>query len=608
MKHIYVIALAAALIMPFTACSDFLDREPLTQPEASSFLSTEAQVENYVNGLYTALPSFKTYGMGVRGEEKNSDNIIAQEYDHRLHGTLQIGDAAEDWQNGYKNLRNVNYFFEYYRISEDQESAIARSLRGEVLFLRAYWHFDLLKKFGAIPVMDTFWDGNATLQGLQIPAKPRNEVARFILQDLENAAALLFPRNGNEEGGNYAGLRINREAAKVLAMNVALYEGTWEKYHADDAFKSSVNESNFFLEEVIRIGDDLFENSGIDLYTKGNDAADPGNSYAKLFNSVDLTQMDEVLLWRKYSEASGVYHSMNAQLKSGYVDEKGAAGISRSLVNNYLNADGTFINPNDPKFHSFIEEFKGRDPRLLQTVMHEGAKWASATTSRPMHLEVYTEESSKMISTPRLVGDGASRSLTGYHIRMGIDTTYVQGNGETALPLIRYAEALLDYAEAAAELEKFDQTVYAKTIGKLRSRAGVADTYPFQRDIYTFNNYYGYTVSEEIHEIRRERRSELALQGFRLDDLMRWKADKLIVGQQGRGAYIASDGILFQSFSPQDQRVIREQLKSDDAGFANPMSSTLPNGYGFNPQRDYLLPIPPSELELNKELKQNPKW
>ena len=231
MKHLYVMALAAALTIPFASCSDFLDREPLTQPEASSFLSTDEQVENYVNGLYTALPSFQTYGMGVRGEEKNSDNIIAQEYDHRLNGTLQIGDGSDAWLNGYKNLRNVNYFFEYYRIPEDQESAFARSLRGEVLFFRAYWHFDLLKKFGSIPVMDKFWDGNATVQGLQIPAKPRNEVARFILQDLEDAATLLFPRNGNEEGGNYGGLRINREAAKVLAMNVALYEGTWEKYH-----------------------------------------------------------------------------------------------------------------------------------------------------------------------------------------------------------------------------------------------------------------------------------------------------------------------------------------------------------------------------------------
>lgn len=588
-------AFVAASILPFSSCSDFLDREPITKPEAGNFLTGAIQVENYINGLYMTLPSFSKFGLGVRSEEKNSDNIIAEKYDTRLHGQNNQFSGASDWQTGYQNLRKVNYFFHNYKVPEAQENEDVLSLKGEAYFLRAYWHFDLLKKFGSIPVMDAFWDENATIAGLQIPAKTRNEVARFILSDLVEAKNLLHSR------GKYSGIRINKEAAMVLAMNVALYEGTWEKYHSSDDFASSTNESNYFLGEVINWGNELF-GCGIDLYKTGQN---PGDAFAALFNSKDLSGMGEVLLWRKYSSDEGVFHDVNGNLKAGVVDSEGAAGITQSLVDNYLNADGTFIDPTNEKFKDFKETFEGRDPRLIQTVMNEGAKFASATTATPMHLEEYTDEKKNTISPPKLAGDGNTRSLTGYHIRLGIDTTFVSGNGETALPIIRYAEGLLAYAEAAAELEMWSDDIANKTLKALRERAGVKYLAPAKDANFTD---FGYTLTPVLQEIRRERRSELALQGFRLDDLMRWKADKLIVGKRGKGAYVGDESILFKSYSPDNQKRIRERLTLDDNKWADPMAGTLPSGYQFHADRDYLLPIPPSELELNKKLKQNPKW
>lgn len=588
-------AFVAASILPFSSCSDFLDREPITKPEAGNFLTGAIQVENYINGLYMTLPSFSKFGLGVRSEEKNSDNIIAEKYDARLHGQNNQFSGASDWQTGYQNLRKVNYFFHNYKVPEAQENEDVLSLKGEAYFLRAYWHFDLLKKFGSIPVMDAFWDENATIAGLQIPAKTRNEVARFILSDLVEAKNLLHSR------GKYSGIRINKEAAMVLAMNVALYEGTWEKYHSSDDFASSTNESNYFLGEVINWGNELF-GCGIDLYKTGQN---PGDAFAALFNSKDLSGMGEVLLWRKYSSDEGVFHDVNGNLKAGVVDSEGAAGITQSLVDNYLNADGTFIDPTNEKFKDFKETFEGRDPRLIQTVMNEGAKFASATTATPMHLEEYTDEKKNTISPPKLAGDGNTRSLTGYHIRLGIDTTFVSGNGETALPIIRYAEGLLAYAEAAAELEMWSDDIANKTLKALRERAGVKYLAPAKDANFTD---FGYVLTPVLQEIRRERRSELALQGFRLDDLMRWKADKLIVGKRGKGAYVGDESILFKSYSPDNQKRIRERLTLDDNKWADPMAGTLPNGYQFHADRDYLLPIPPSELELNKKLKQNPKW
>ena len=588
-------AFVAASILPFSSCSDFLDREPITKPEAGNFLTGAIQVENYINGLYMTLPSFSKFGLGVRSEEKNSDNIIAEKYDARLHGQNNQFSGASDWQTGYQNLRKVNYFFHNYKVPEAQENEDVLSLKGEAYFLRAYWHFDLLKKFGSIPVMDAFWDENATIAGLQIPAKTRNEVARFILSDLVEAKNLLHSR------GKYSGIRINKEAAMVLAMNVALYEGTWEKYHSSDDFASSTNESNYFLGEVINWGNELF-GCGIDLYKTGQN---PGDAFAALFNSKDLSGMGEVLLWRKYSSDEGVFHDVNGNLKAGVVDSEGAAGITQSLVDNYLNADGTFIDPTNEKFKDFKETFEGRDPRLIQTVMNEGAKFASAITATPMHLEEYTDEKKNTISPPKLAGDGNTRSLTGYHIRLGIDTTFVSGNGETALPIIRYAEGLLAYAEAAAELEMWSDDIANKTLKALRERAGVKYLAPAKDANFTD---FGYTLTPVLQEILRERRSELALQGFRLDDLMRWKADKLIVGKRGKGAYVGDESILFKSYSPDNQKRIRERLTLDDNKWADPMAGTLPSGYQFHADRDYLLPIPPSELELNKKLKQNPKW
>lgn len=611
-KTIFMMLMAAGMLA--TSCSDFLDRMPLTEPNNETYLSTENQVRSYINGMYIALPSNTQYGIGVRGEDKNSDNILAEKYDLRLNGEYTAFSGATEWSTGYQNLRDINYFFNYYMIDEANENDNIRSLKGEAHFIRAYWHFYLLKRFGNIPIMDAFWDGNATVEGLQIEQKPRNEVAKFILKDLEDAKNLLYSRS------EYGGLRINKEAAMVLAMNVALYEGTWEKYHANDDFKSETNESKYFFEQVMTWGDELFK-AGIELNTKETDpfgAKSGADAYANLFNKQDYTNVPEVLFWRKYSVAEGVYHSVTTLLASGAVDSDGAAGISQSLVDNYLNADGTIINPKDAKFKDFNKTFENRDPRLYETVMSTGHKFRSATITRPMCVKEYKQgetdeikEYNAEILPPYLNGDGNGRNLTGYHTALGVDTTYTNSSfWDTGLPVIRYSEALLAYAEAAEELEKCTDEILEKTIKVLRERAGV--TYKKPSEIGKDPNFsnFGYEISVNLQEIRRERRSELALQGFRFDDLMRWGAHKLIVNQRGRGAYLGEDGVLYKSFNTSKQETVDalKRVLVDNEKWMDPLQALLPNGYQFNPKRDYLLPISPDELALNKKLKQNPGW
>ena len=605
MKKKYILLTAFIGVM-LSACSDFLDRKPLTEPNNEEYLCSRAQVENYINGLYMALPAPSQYGMGVRGEEKNSDNILAEKYDLRLNGEYNAFSGSSEWQKGYQNLRNVNYFFYYYCVPENEETEDVLSLKGEAYFLRAYWHFYLLTRFGDIPLMDRLWDENATVAGLQIPPASRSDVAKFILEDLKTASEGML-----QSRSKYSGLRISKEAAMILAMRVALYEGSWEKYHKGTEFSETDN-SDYFFKEVMKWGDELFK-AGLSLNTDAtdNEAVNPGDAFAHLFNKDDLSKITEAVFWKKYA-GDGVFHGLGGLLGGGVVDNDGPAGVSKSLVDNYLNADGTFINPNDEKYKDFNATFEKRDPRLIQSVMNTGAKFRStAKGSKPMNVRAYDntgtdeeiKEKNKDISSPNLNGDGNGKNITGFHIRLGIDTTFV--GSHMAIILFRYSEALLAYAEAAEELNLCNDDVLNKTLKPLRERAGVTYIRPTQIDP-NFTSF-GYSLTPVMQEIRRERRAELAFQGFRQDDLMRWAGHKLIKGQRGLGAYLGTDGVLYKSFSPKAQESLG-LVSTNDSGWMDPLKDYLPQGYQFQPDRDYLLPIPPDELELNKQLKQNPGW
>lgn len=599
-KNHTILIILAILLLGTTSCSSFLDRKPLTAPNNETFLTGEAQVRSYIDGLYVTLPSLKKFGMGVRGEEKNSDNIISESYDKRLNGENTIFSSSQTWEEGYTNLRKVNYFFHYYAIPEAEETDEIRSLKGEAYFFRAYWHFVQLKNFGAFPIMDDFWDKNATIAGLQKAPAPRGDVAKFILSDLAKAERLLYSR------GKYSGLRVSKEAAMLLAMEVALYEGSWEKYHRDDAFRAETDLSEYFLEQVLSWGDRLMA-SGVALNTKESNPSvvSPGDAFGQMFRLKDYSAITEAILWKKYSKEEGVFHALPGLLGGGVVDEQGPAGVSQSLVDTYLYRDGTPIDPTDEKFKDFNETFRDRDYRLTETVMSSGRKFRSTLKgSRPMMVRALEGEEDSA-NPPFLTSSGYAKNVTGYHIALGTDTTYVDGDGETALVLMRYSEALLSYAEAAEELGRCDDAVLERTIKPLRERAGV--TYRRPTTIDPHSTKYGYAITPTLQEIRRERRVELALQGYRLDDLMRWAAADVIIGKRGRGAYFGTESILYRSFNSEQREALGTVL-TDSRSWLDPLQEILPGGYQFDPGRDYLLPIPPEDVKLNKLMKQNPGW
>ena len=276
-------------------------------------------------------------------------------------------------------------------------------------------------------------------------------------------------------------------------------------------------------------------------------------------------------------------------------------GFSKDFMEGYLCKDGKPISLSSyyKGDDNMRNETADRDPRLKQTVL---------TWDFPTRVTVSTNDSTFITEESKFIDQYCYTGYKSIKYFIPTDKAFEANNNTYDGIAYRYAETLLINAEAKAELGTISQADLDKTINVLRDRVGMPH---LTTNVgFTDPNWtkWGYELSPLLQEIRRERRSELALQGFRLDDLMRWKADKLIVGKRGKGAYVGDESILFKSYSPDNQKRIRERLTLDDNKWADPMAGTLPSGYQFHADRDYLLPIPPSELELNKKLKQNPKW
>jgi hypothetical protein len=292
------------------------------------------------------------------------------------------------------------------------------------------------------------------------------------------------------------------------------------------------------------------------------------------------------MLWKKYDVSLGITHDLQAMLPW----RGDGTGVSLSLVESYLKKDGTLSLNTD--YSSLSNVAKDRDPRLAQTILLPGDVLTNVGGDYSIQ---------RVFSLPYLDKAGSDRNTTGFMLYKGLDPDPGQQGkeaiGTTACIIFRYAEALLNYAEACAELGELDQAAADKSINQLRNRVdmGSLNVANVPSDP---NNVLG--VSDLIYEVRRERRVELAFENFRFDDLMRWRAHKLFKGKRFKGMkYYGSD--LENSYSGFYPLV-------DDNGFLDPNQEAIPQGYGFNPERHYLLPIPSQELILNPNLKQNPGW
>lgn len=540
MKLKYIFLFSATLLMG-TACSDFLDKEPISDNVDGNFFTAENQLEPYCNNMYGLLPDHGT-GTGTFGyftTDNNSDDMTTvNQVDNFLPQRVQVPSSGS--YGSFSTIRTCNLFLE--RTQENLENGTlsnddnVKHYIGEMYFFRAYVYFSLLKAYGDFPIVtEVLTDGDYAANVEANKRKPRNEVARFILSDLDQAIERLYPKSNG-----FTAHRLNRECALLFKSRVALYEATWEKYHAGTArvpggpgwpgdaasFTADLNtEINFFLDEAIKSAKEV------------GDASSLMPDYAGLYSQTDLSgQRNEVLLWRMYSEDAKVQNQVvGATHGYGSIDTENGTyifvhgdntGFTRSLVDSYLMTDGLpiYASSNYQGDKSLVSTMTGRDLRLVTSVAKPGDK-----------IMTYNGQDI-MYQYPGLTSaaGGIRVTSTGYIPRKGwIDNDVVYNNAyPLALPIFRAAEAYLNYIEAYyLKNNSLEDATLDKYWKALRSRAGVDTDYKktiaatdLTKEIDLARYSGTQLVDATLYNIRRERRSELIAEGMRRDDLYRWRA------------------------------------------------------------------------------------
>ncbi|MFO7668416.1 MAG: RagB/SusD family nutrient uptake outer membrane protein [Bacteroidales bacterium] len=569
------------------SCSeDFLERYPLDELSPQQYFKSANDLKLYANSFYTLLPVHQMYYGGTFYTDQNSDNLVPAVADMRLSGIRTIPSTGGGWD--WSNIREANYFLDHTKefLDATDESILYIA---EVKFFKAYLYFHMLKTFGDVP-----WFTSALTTDspeLFAPRDSRKVVVDSIIACLDDAIATLKKLGETEPS------RINRESALLLKARICLYEGTWEKYHQGTPFGVADEDGTGFLEMASETAESLMQMGTAGLY-KGPDQME----YGSLFNQLDYTGNPEVLLWKEYDVNLGVYHLLGQYLPNG----GGEMGITKSLVDDYLCTDGLPVSVS-PLFmgrDSILLEVQNRDPRLAQTIF---------LPNDPQTIHTPPGVAERYFTLPPIDQAGQFRATTGYCLYKGVNPEYSQqqaSGGWMGSIIFRYSEALLIYAEAKAELGTITQQDVDISVNLLRGRVGMI---PMDLGNIATDPDWDYpNLSPVINEIRRERRVELAFEAGRWDDLARWRAHHLIRNQRPKGIlYVGSnlDGAYFKiDGSGQPSIIVGENLYVDEEGFIDPYQVQVPNGFGFDPDRDYLAPIPSDELTLNQNLVQNPGW
>lgn len=399
-----------------------------------------------------------------------------------------------------------------------------------------------------------------------------------VLEDINKACDYLPEDWGNK------GVRVTKGAALALKSRICLYEGTYRKYHGLGDYEN-------FLQEAVKASEALMAMKKYEIYNTGN----PDRDYATLFTSDDLTDNKEVILFRKYV-AGLLGHRL-----CGYLVASGN-GATKDFVDDFLciEPDGsakpvalseTF---NDDEYENVLDN---RDPRLTQIVLD------------PRHSKEILYNKDKFIF-PRVAGMTGWESATGYHvIKYYIAEQDMKGYGNEThdAPLLRYAEVLLNLAEAKAELGTITQSDLDRTVNVIRDRAGMPHL--------TLNpvmdpKYAAEGLSALIIEIRRERRVELCFEDTRYQDLMRWKWGKRLANRILGMRFEPSD---FDNprFNPSEGKADPERVKLFELNgkhYIDVFAGTDWENRSFDENKHYYHPIPVNVIGKNKEITQNPGW
>ena len=587
MKKIHIITLTCITIsiLSLYSCKkdSFLTRYPVSDITEQNFFNNATDLGTYTNGFYSYVPGVTSLISG----DVQSDNTENFPFNKVVAGQLVLPNTASQAGWTWTFLTDVNYFLQSYNKANASQE-IKNHYVGVARFFRAWFYFDKVKHFGAVP-----WYGKtinpSDVADLYKPRDSRELVMDSVMADLKYAA-----NNINPTGPSGT---ITKWTALALMARVGLHEGTFREYQGIAGGQS-------FLKTADSAALVIMQSGNFKLYSTGS----PNKDYQNLFlfyNPTDPQATSEVILGTYYSSTLHVYSAADASIRSD------GMGMTKDCINTYLTSNGTPFTQ-VPGYDTMMSkgEFKNRDPRMMQTVL-------PPTT---------------LVDGDMFGPNTLGKSKTGYYLFKYYDPNALAYDSNTNAAIVfRYGEILLIYAEAKAELANarsgtFTQADLDMSVNLLRDRVGMSHmmmSVPIDPVLAAAYPNVSGTLQNVLLEIRRERRVELVGEGFRYDDLMRWK-DGQLLAKPFLGMYFPSIGI----FDMNGDGIPDIGLVTSTP--ANPIPNvayfvvgtdvTLSHGtYGnvvvnptlvktFTDPKNYYFPLPTQELQLNPKLTQNPGW
>lgn len=542
MKSISI--LLFVLLVTTVACNDdYLEKFPQDKISDNNFWQTGADIEMYANQFYPTLYDARLAWYNL---DNFSDNQSPSTRNAYTWGEYPVPSTGGGWGKGdWLQIRRCNYALE--RIAGMTPDQSVLRAEGEIRFFKAFYYFEKLRRFGDVPWLDVSLTPESP--ELFLPRDPRETVIANMMADVDFAIEHL-PATSDED-------RLTKYAALNLKGDIALYEGTFRKYHdVVGGHEELLKTAAAAYEEIINSG--LFS-----VYSTGN----PDEDYFDLFVQYELKGNPEGIMIQRFI-LNKLTHNNVRQLGEPYT------GYNQDFVQSYLCTDGLPI-ALSPLYQGdavYGDEFVNRDPRMAQSIYHTERPYNISTNGLVYHKEM-PEFQNNYCPTSYYIIKGYSPYEVDRLIQQSVVHTFIY----------RYGKVLVSYAEAKAELGEATQDVLDNSINLLRDRVNMPH---LTADVgFVDPNWpdWEVPVTPLINEIRRERRLETCAEGNRWDDLVRWKAGKLL-----------------------------ENVKTVQ-GATDPATGeyrVLYPGYSTRTWDDklYLYPLPTQELALNPQLTQNPGW
>nr|WP_308757954.1 RagB/SusD family nutrient uptake outer membrane protein [uncultured Bacteroides sp.] len=660
------IFIASALTFSLSACSDFLNKEPLSQGTEAIVFKTPEHFEQAAYYLYDL------YGWDYNAMDRNLDISGLGS-----NGGGTAPESSGSWGGPYGQIRDCNILLEKAEAYAGDKNAISHAV-GTAHFFRAWQYFKLLKTYGGVPIADHSLD--LTDPTLQAPRNSRYEVANFIINDLKEAVNLLTKEKDIPDADKG---KISKEAAQSFLARVALYEGTWEKYVPSIGYDLDGDGTNSgagtakpegypSVTELLTLAQtmakDVITEAETGTFKLWNEC--DSLSYYYLFN-IDDTEGNipnfkgkgkatnkEFIICRKYDfniakPNKNISHTVIVGLATSISQQFGESFLCRNGLPIRISYTGNMANAqNNPQFEgyeTFVGEYRNRDYRFVScTYIPDRTFWSSrvedgrqlTATGKPYPDPVFPQSdevynpgdpaysSSCGVFKPTLRNNSTA---SGYGSRKYlIEGANRPSNTESAdYPNLRLAEVHCIYAEATCELNggNISDEDLDFSINKNRARARVAPlTNALIANVWDAG-YWDYeqnkTVCKKMNmldEIRRERACELFGEGHRMDDLKRWGIAHINLVGQKLGHYVlgtayetekANSAQYFGEpcYYPEKYPLrygIYEGTGKNDPDYGRSIAND-PTTLNFI-QRDYLTPLPLDQMRLNTNLKQNPGW